>query len=156
MRLTLKDAQDRYGIIDPVHKTWSTQNQWMTLLVLPEDLVCENWLVGGTITPVRRIYCNKDMVNPLLAALCNVKERGLQSELKTFDGCFNIRMVRGSIDQPSTHSYGLAIDLNAKENPLGGPCEFSDEFVKCFMDVGFAWGGHFHRLDGMHFSYAYE
>jgi len=156
MRITLKDAEDRYGKIDIQTKAWADEHKWMTLATLPDDLHCDHWMVAGTTQPVRKFYCNKDMAPALMAALYNVRDRGLQHELKTFDGLFNIRFVRGSANTPSTHAYGLAIDLNAAENPLGGPAKLSDEFIKCFTDQGFSWGGHFHRIDGMHFSWAWE
>jgi hypothetical protein len=38
-----------------------------------------------------RIYCNKALASPLLLALDNVVAAGLGSEVKTWDGCFNIR-----------------------------------------------------------------
>lgn len=116
---------------------------------------CDTWINTATGSPTRRIYCNTDVHKPLLEALEQVKERGLLHELKTFDGCFNIRRVRGS-DLVSTHAYGLAIDLNAKENPLGGHVSLSPEFVKCWTDAGWDWGGRFKRRDGMHFSYGWE
>jgi hypothetical protein len=90
-----------------------------------------------------------------LSALANC---GMSGELETMDGCFNIRMVRGDFVM-SAHSYGLAIDINAAKNKLGQTSGgFFDlpEFVKCFKDQGFDWGGEFTRPDPMHFSYCWE
>jgi hypothetical protein len=106
--------------------------------------------------PVSHIYMNRDMVTPFMNACKALKESGCYQELRTFDGCFCIRDVRALPGSPSAHSYGLAIDINSKENPLNGKPHFTPEFVKCFTDAGFDWGGNFHRLDGMHFSYAWE
>ena len=158
MRMTLKEAQERYGMIDVHTKTWADESKWMIVAKLPDDLLCEHWIVAGTTPPkqVKKFYCNKDMAPALFAALYNVRDRNLQHELKTFDGLFNIRFVRGTTDKPSTHAYGLAIDLNASENPLGGPIKFSQDFAKCFTDQGFTWGGNFSRVDAQHFSWAWE
>ncbi len=101
-----------------------------------------------------RIYCNLDLVEPLSKALANLKENGLESELKTWDGCFNIRKVRGSTTSMSLHSWGVAIDVNASENGLGQEPQLSPEFVACFTSAGFDWGGNFNRKDGMHFQLA--
>lgn len=156
MRMTLKDAEERYGKIDVESKIWPDQLVWMEIFDLPPDLIFQNWLVVGTTKPVTRLYCNKDMKPALLSALYNLKERGLQTELKTFDGLFNIRFVRGTKDRPSTHAYGLAIDINAAENKLGGAVNFTQAFIDCFTEAGFTWGGSFSRIDGMHFSWAWE
>jgi hypothetical protein len=45
----------------------------------------------------KRIYCNRDMVIPLTQAFTNLISRGFVSELKTWDGCFNIRKKRGFV-----------------------------------------------------------
>jgi len=100
----------------------------------------------------KKIFCNKDLIYPLTLALRLVKSRGLQDQIKTWDGCFNIRMVRGSTTRPSLHSWGVAIDINAFENGLGQIPKMTPELVKCFTDVGFDWGGNWRRLDGMHFQ----
>ncbi len=56
----------------------------------------------------------------------------------------------------SAHSWGLAIDINAMANPLGGPVTMTQDLANCFQEVGFDWGARFHRVDGMHFSYGFE
>lgn len=108
----------------------------------------------------KRIYCNKDLIVPLAAALQALITTGHVKELKTWDGCFNIRKKRG-LKSTSLHSWGLAIDLNCSDNPLGktyeqliaeGKKPFSEGFVKCFTDNGFTWGGTWKRKDGMHFE----
>ena len=101
----------------------------------------------------KRIYCNKDFVEPLKKALQNLISTGKVDELKTWDGCFNIRKKRG-LTSMSLHSWGLAIDVNAAWNGLGKDPVLSNEFVKCFTDAGFEWGGTWTRLDGMHFQIA--
>ena len=99
----------------------------------------------------KRIYCNKDIVNPLYKAFDNLINRGFATELKTWDGCFNIRQMRGS-NNMSLHSWGIAIDVNAFENGLNKEPKLSTGFVQCFKDAGFDWGGDWTRIDGMHFQ----
>jgi hypothetical protein len=100
----------------------------------------------------KRIYCNKDMVEPLSKAFHNLIQRGHVNELKTWDGCFNIRKKRG-LASMSLHSWGIAIDVNAFENGLNQTPKLSPGFVKCFTDAGFDWGGLWKsRPDGMHFE----
>jgi len=99
----------------------------------------------------KKIYCNKDLIEPLKQAFKNLIERGFINELKTWDGCFNIRQMRG-INAMSLHSWAIAIDVNAFENGLNKEPKLSEGFVKCFEDAGFDWGGRWKRKDGMHFQ----
>lgn len=102
----------------------------------------------------KKIYCNKDMVPALTKAFSNLINTGHVKELKTWDGCFNIRFQRGSRTKASLHSWAIAIDVNAAENGLGAIPKLSPGFVKCFTDAGFDWGGTWKRKDGMHFQLA--
>lgn len=100
----------------------------------------------------KRIYCNKDMVSPLTAAFKALIATGCVTELKTWDGCFNIRKKRG-LASMSLHSWAIAIDVNAFENGLGQTPKLSKLFVSCFTNNGFDWGGAWKsRVDGMHFQ----
>jgi len=99
----------------------------------------------------KRIYCNKDLVAPLTQAFKNLITTGHVKEIKTWDGCFNIRKKRG-LTSMSLHSWGIAVDINAFENGLGKTPKLSSGFVKCFTDAGFDWGGTWTRKDGMHFQ----
>lgn len=101
----------------------------------------------------KRIYCNKDLIKPLEAAFKALIATGCVNELKTWDGCFNIRKKRG-LSSMSLHSWAIAIDVNAFENGLGVTPKLSPKFVKCFTDNGFDWGGTWQRKDGMHFQLA--
>lgn len=149
------DCFKKYGVPD-------LKAKFMTLWDVPADLEI------GFIP--KRIYCNKDLIDPLCAAFCELVKTGLVSELKTWDGCFNIRVIRGyekkyvqllkagkkeeAMRLMSIHSWALAVDMNAFENQLNTPGKLSKEFTKCFTDNGFDWGGKFKRPDPMHFQLA--
>lgn len=135
--ITSADALKRYG--EP------EKEAAMVLWDVP------SYLEVGAIP--RRLYCNRDLVKPLTAALENLIKRGLVAELKTWDGCFNIRKKRGA-STASLHSWGVAIDVNAAWNGFGKPPTLSAAFVKCFTDAGFDWGGKWSTPDGMHFQLA--
>jgi len=101
-----------------------------------------------------RIYGNYVIEDMLRAAFRNVCDRGLAHEFHTFNGCFNIRKAKG-FNGYSMHSYGLPVDFNADENPFGEEPSFSPEFVLCFAQVGWEWGGLWQPAavrDGMHFQ----
>lgn len=102
----------------------------------------------------KRIYCNKDLIQPLSKAIDNLIKTNCILELKTWDGCFNIRKKRG-LSSMSLHSWGLAVDLNASWNQMNTKGTFSPQFVKCFKDADFEWGGDWQgRCDPMHFQIA--
>ncbi len=153
--LTREAAVERYGAIDFASLHWPMADQWIKLFSVPPGIF-KQWKVLNTQVPVSHIACNMDIHRPLQMALDAVVMKSLTDELHTFDGAFNIRMVRGSTVLTSAHSYGLAIDINAAENPLGSPPVLSQELVSCFTRVGFDWGGNFHRMDGMHMSFCWE
>jgi hypothetical protein len=109
----------------------------------------------------KRIYCNRDMIEPLSKAFHNLIQTGHVSELKTWDGCFNIRKKRG-LSSMSLHSWGIAVDLNQSDNQLGktydqliteGKKPFTEGFLQCFRNAGFDCGGDWKsRPDRMHFQ----
>lgn len=73
--------------------------------------------------------------------------------IKDYGGCYNYRAVRGG-SHLSLHSWGIAIDLNVEDNPLGltHPKQ-PDKLIQTFNRHGFFWGGNYvHRKDPMHFQ----
>lgn len=116
------------------------------------------WIVPREMTALipsipSKIYCNRLLMEPLKAALNNVIDRGLEHEIITWDGCFNIRQKRGATSA-SIHSWGLAIDINATWNQFGRTPSMTPALVACFTDAGFDWGGSWAKPDGMHFQLA--
>lgn len=99
----------------------------------------------------KRLYCNKLLIEPLTKAFNNIISRGLVEELRTWDGCFNIRKKRGAVSM-SLHSWGLAVDVNAAWNGFNKKPLMSQALVSCFTDAGFDWGGLWKKPDGMHFQ----
>ncbi len=144
---------ERYGPIDLASQHWPNANIWIRMFEVPP--LFPNWRVMHTDAQVKHIACNLDIHRPLGLALGLIIHRGLEKQLFTFDGGWNIRSVRNG-NQMSAHAWGLAIDINADSNRLGEQPSMSQELVSCFTEVGFDWGGRFHRMDGMHMSYCFE
>lgn len=137
--VTSKQCFDKWG--DPL--TTNDEGIYMTVWDVPANLEI------GVIP--KKLYCNKAMIVPLTKAFTSLIKTGFVKELKTWDGCFNIRKKRG-LASMSLHSWGIAIDVNAAWNGLNVTPALSKEFVKCFTDAGFDWGGNWTRKDGMHFQ----
>ncbi len=152
--LTREACVERYGPIDLASLHWPNANTWIRMFEVPPGMF-PNWRVMQTQIPVSHVACNVDIHYPLSQALSLVFNRGLQDQLFSFDGAWNIRPVRNG-NQISAHSWGLAIDINASSNLLGGPVTLSQELADCFQEQGFDWGAGFPRVDGMHFSYCFE
>jgi len=119
----------------------------------------------------KRIYCHPLLIKPLHDGFVLLNQRGYNAELKTWDGCWNFRPIRGyeklyeqamargdeekAIKYLSIHSWACAFDINAATNQLGKKPTLSKGFVKCFTDTGLLeWGGGWSRPDGMHFQLA--
>jgi len=91
---------------------------------------------------------------PLHAVLDELGRRGMLGLVRSFDGSYNPRLVRGSTSSLSAHAYGTAIDLNARENPLGqGPTDDQRRLAAVFEEHGWYWGDRFSRRDPMHFEW---
>ncbi|MCM8763354.1 MAG: M15 family metallopeptidase [Candidatus Omnitrophica bacterium] len=133
---------------------WPNESKYCSILLIPDE-VAHGWINTATGKRTTKIYSNKYIHIPLMLALLYIQKRGLLSELKTFDGCFMVRRQRGGYAF-SKHSWAVAIDINASENPLGQKPILSPKFVQCFKDAGWIWGGDWTRPDGQHFQYVIE
>ena len=89
----------------------------------------------------------------------------IRARLLPLSGTFAWRAIAGT-ERLSMHSFGAAIDLNAKRNtywqwykgsdPLGLRKAFPAEVVEVFERHGFIWGGKWAEFDIMHFEYRPE
>lgn len=146
----------KYG--DPFTEKDKFINEWMVLWDIPKQ-------INDAIQPLpNKLYCNKDLIPFLENVFNELIKKQLHIEIKTFDGCFNIRRMRGSAS-PSRHSWGIAIDLNAFENPFKKVQKnliieyrkrcvaWSPDFLQVWRDCGFNCGADWTTIiDGMHFE----
>lgn len=156
--LTTRQLIARYG--NPMTDNQTFQRKFMVMWTVPQDI-----RAAIPVLPVR-MYVNKDIQRPLEAALRECINQGVHGEIKTWDGCFVIRRQRGS-SAISRHSWGIAIDFNAKENPLvrgvtpatrpalrKAKVKWSEKFLDCWRKHNWVCGADWQTvLDGMHFEY---
>ena len=149
--VTSANALKKYG--DP--NLLATQSKHFELWIVEVDILEAfnhvQFSALGKIGFPKKIFLNKDIKEPLRNALRTLICRKLSKELKTWDGVFVIRSKR-ALASLSLHSWAIAVDVNQAENQLNMIPKISPEFVKCFTDCGFEWGGTWKRKDGMHFQ----
>lgn len=102
---------------------------------------------GGRDIPVT---CHRLIADKLRAVFEEIKAKGLSREIHTFDGCYNNRNKRGGTTK-STHAWGIAVDLNASENPMGQRWQTPGQkkLAEIFLKHGFTQV----ENDYMHFQY---
>jgi hypothetical protein len=89
-----------------------------------------------------------------------LEKQNLHTKILSYAGAFYPRYIRGSRTQLSNHSWGTAFDINVPWNGLNhtpalmGQKGCVRELVPIANEFGFYWGGHFSRMDGMHFEIA--
>jgi len=136
------------------------------------DFILDTWFVGDNLSIfwfpfpmhlswkpdhlVRRFQAHVKVGLVIIDALKEIaayKGEGYleDNKLNYYGGCFNFRKMRGA-DKLSTHSYGIAIDINPHIAPFGRPGRQPDFIVKAFERRGFEWGGRWRYPDPMHFQ----
>lgn len=140
------DGIKRLGVIE-VHKSIKDE-----VLLIFEELIG----IGFRIEKVNPIY-----------------EYDFSDEKSILDNnssAYNFRLIRGT-KKLSTHSFGMAIDINPKQNPYIHPKAFNffkyntdelgtiienSEIVSIFEKYGWIWGGKWKYPDYQHFQKKYK
>lgn len=119
---SFKDNKDGSITIDPV---WVKEN------------------IATLHTPlVPSIRCHIKIARQLASALYKVHIEGLGHLIKTYEGCWVARHMRWDKKASlSRHSWGTAIDFNAKTNPMGKYSKELEPIATIFKEFGFIWGG---------------
>lgn len=115
------------------------------------------WMIhvtnAATNEPVERVLINTEFKNKLIKAFGNLYKAGVHTEIKTWDGCYNQRDVRG-MNTTSLHAWAMAVDLNASIEKLAQQnTHWSGQFIAIMKAAGLFWGGDWTgRKDSMHFA----
>lgn len=101
---------------------------------------------------VTKSRCHRLAVENFQGALQRIMDQGLKKYVLNYGGIYVKRNMRGR-PYPSTHSWGIAIDIEPQKFPLGSKEKMIPSVVEIFHDFGFVYGGDFRsRKDPMHFQ----
>jgi hypothetical protein len=102
---------------------------------------------------IQVLACHKLMEDVFTSVFQTLFDKGMWEQIVNFGGIYNDRSVKGS-SKVSTHAWGISVDIDTLNNPLGKAPKMDLKLVKVFEDHGFEWGGRWTRPDGMHHQYA--
>ena len=119
------------------------------------------WIAANIVTArvpiLGTIMCHRLLVPQLAAALNEVAQEDLGHLIHPgeYGGCYVPRFIgRDTHRALSMHAFGLALDLNVKENYQGTRGNMDPRIVEIFERWGFRWGGYWSQPDPMHFELA--
>jgi D-alanyl-D-alanine carboxypeptidase len=126
------------------------QSREMSYVLLPFQIP----LSWATDTLVSRMRCHRLLVPTFESLFRKIVQGGLRGKVTSFGGCFQYRAQRTGT-KLSTHSWGIAIDLNTVENEQGTDGDMDPGLVEVFRSEGFKWGGDWEgkSKDPMHFQF---
>ena len=139
----LDEIIETFGSLD----TRNFEGRYIVAFTLPYPLFYDG-------IKVIRARCHYLIVENFQKAFEDIKAAGLQDQVENYSGIYNPRPIKGQNAHPSTHSWGIAIDLEADKYPLKSSKRFPDAIVQIFQNTGFFYGGDFKsRKDPMHFQF---
>jgi len=106
---------------------------------------------------IGQIRAHRLIVDVLVELLAKAVETGVPRDRLSYGGCYCWRPIRGGRTL-STHTWGMAVDLDPLRNPLGEPHRPDTGLplavVELFTAAGWTWGGAWSRPDAQHFQAA--
>jgi hypothetical protein len=106
---------------------------------------------------VHRFRCHHLLVGHFEAAFNRVHQSPeAWATVNDFGGCYMFRSQRNAYGVLSTYAWGIAVDIDVLDNPMGGTPRVHPRVIESFESEGFLWGGRFQgkRRDAMHMEFA--
>ncbi|MDP9233014.1 MAG: M15 family metallopeptidase [Actinomycetota bacterium] len=100
--------------------------------------------------------CNRKLFPQVRGAMAEIRAKGLSHlvDPSQFAGCFNPRLIPSAHStQLSHHAWGVAVDINSRDNPFGARPHQDPRLVAIMRKWGLTWGGAWLVPDGMHFEW---
>jgi hypothetical protein len=112
-------------------------------------------IIEASIPVLGTVRCHRAIVDDLRAAIEEVVAADLEEHLapRRYGGCHYARRIHPDTDRLSSHSWGIAIDINVDlDHPGLGPVP-PDAMIEIFARHGFRWGGDFTQPDNHHYEW---
>jgi hypothetical protein len=100
--------------------------------------------------------CNRKLFPQVRGAMSEIQAKGLSHVVdpSQFAGCFNPRLIPSAHStQLSHHAWGVAVDINSRDNPFGARPHQDPRLLAIMLKWGLTWGGAWLVPDGMHFEW---
>jgi len=150
---TMKDVAEIFGKIEYRRVASSTSGA----ISITNGFGIKN-LVVVELPIVGRKCIHRLLVPNFTAALSAIEKGGKASSIHRLPngrwsfGTQAARLKRGGTTL-SLHTWGIAVDINWPENPMGQIGHLDPFIVERFKAEDFAWGGDWEHRDDMHFEY---
>lgn len=137
----------------------NNKNTWESMSLVTRELPQPLVYAYDTNQMIRRVRAHKRIADHLVTTLMECLARGVPKDRLKYGGCYQWRSKRAGASL-STHTWGIAIDLEPSENPMGK--RWADDgqhldprIVEIFENQGWFWGERFAgSADPMHFQWA--
>jgi hypothetical protein len=132
---------------------------WESMVLDTRELPIELVYAFDTSQKIKRVRAHDRIVDLLVVTLMECLTRGVKPTRMKYGGCYSWRAKRTSTSL-SLHTWGIAIDLEPAENPLGQPWvddgkRLDPRIIEVFKGRGWFWGGEFGGTpDPQHFQWA--
>jgi hypothetical protein len=136
------------------------KTQWEQQALLTRPLPRSLIYAYDTTQKITRVRAHRLLADHLVATLEECLNRGVPLQRLKYGGCYQWREKRTVAGELSLHTWGIAVDLDPAENPLGQPWandgrRLDPKVIQAFKDLGWFWGGDFqHTKDPQHFQWA--
>lgn len=155
--MLLTDAEVIAAFGDPgpyVRSDGSIDDRWpasiLAIIDLPAPLPL-SWAPQQTVT---RLRVHKRLASAFEATLLAIHANpGAWASVGDTGGAYSWRPQRGA-KRLSRHCWAIAVDLDVRDNPMGGKPKMHPAVIAAFKARGFEWGGAWRtRKDPMHFEF---
>lgn len=119
--------------------------------------VTNNWvrenIVNISLPIVGYKSIHRKMLPVFISVLNEIMHKCLECQVHEFYTWCTRHKMHNPKRSLSTHSWGIAVDIDPTNNLPGTKGKISEELVFVFERHGFSWGGHWETPDPMHFEY---
>jgi hypothetical protein len=146
-----------HGVLPPVERKHHFGEFAMQNLpgrdIRPGQSWVDEHITVESVPVIGRVRCHEALIEPLRAAMQELRDRGAEHTIDDYAGCW-VPRTSGTSGPLSSHAWGISIDFNAPANPYGAEPDQPDVLVEVMQEHGFLWGGEWDVPDAMHFELA--